>query len=178
MSKESIQQMQDLDLPLERDLFLRTLIRQLAGTLQDVVGLEEAEGYISMVGQDVGEWINETYKGKLNQDKLTREQVIGVLVDLKARICGDFYIREEDENKVVFGNHQCPFEDKVADRPCMCMMTSNVFGSIAADSQSYAKVELKETIARGDKECNVVVYFKRGNEADSVEGREYFGLDD
>jgi hypothetical protein len=32
----------ELDLPLERDVFLRTLIRELAGTLQDVVGLEEA----------------------------------------------------------------------------------------------------------------------------------------
>lgn len=178
MSEQSIQQMKKLELPLERDLFLRNLIRQLAGTLQDVVGLEEAEGYISMVGQNVGEWINETYKIKLNQKKLTRDQVIAVLIDLKARIHGDFYLREEDDNKVVFGNRQCPFEDKVADRPCMCMMTSNVFGSITADSQGYAKVELQETIARGDKECKVVVYFNRGPEADAAKGREYFGLDD
>lgn len=40
---------QTLDLPLERDLFLRTLIRELAGALQDVVGLEEASGFISLV---------------------------------------------------------------------------------------------------------------------------------
>jgi hypothetical protein len=33
-----------LDVPLERDLFLRTLLRELAGTLQDVVGLDEASG--------------------------------------------------------------------------------------------------------------------------------------
>jgi hypothetical protein len=31
-------------IPLERDLFLRTLIHHLAGTLQDIVGLKEAEG--------------------------------------------------------------------------------------------------------------------------------------
>ena len=33
----------------------------------------------------------------------------------------------------------------------MCMMTSNVFGHIAAENVGYAKVELQETIARGDK---------------------------
>ena len=39
-----------LELPLERDLFSRTLIRELAGTLQQVVGLDDASGYISVVG--------------------------------------------------------------------------------------------------------------------------------
>ena len=178
MKNTSIQQMKELKLPLERDLFLRTLIRQLAGTLEDVVGLEEAEGYISVVGQSVGEWINETYKGELDQSKLTRDQVIGVLIDLKERIQGEFYIRSEDENKIEFGNKQCPFGDKVHGRSSMCMMTSNVFGSVTAENLGYAKVELKETIARGNQECNVVVHFKRTDESDNANGREYFGLDD
>ena len=50
----------DLPIALERDLFLRTLIRELAGTLQDVVGLEEASGFVSVVGQRVGEQINQS----------------------------------------------------------------------------------------------------------------------
>jgi hypothetical protein len=62
------------------------------------------------------------------------------------------------------------------------MMTSNVFGSIAANNLGYAKVQLKETIAEGRPEgrpecrpeCRVVVYLKMGAEADVVEGREYF----
>jgi hypothetical protein len=49
------------NVPLERDIFLRTLIRELAGTLQDVVGLEEASGFISVVGQRMGTQINEDY---------------------------------------------------------------------------------------------------------------------
>jgi hypothetical protein len=49
------------NVPLERDVFLRTLIRELAGTLQDVVGLEEASGFISVVGQRMGTQINEDY---------------------------------------------------------------------------------------------------------------------
>lgn len=37
----------DLPIPLERDVFLRNLLRHPTGTLQSVVGLEEATGFIS-----------------------------------------------------------------------------------------------------------------------------------
>lgn len=163
-----------LDIPLERDVFLRTLVHELAGTLENVVGLEEASGFVSVVGQNMGEWINQNYKQKLNQTKLTRQQVVDVLLDLKARIQGDFYVIEEDDEKIVFGNRLCPFEDKVIGRPSMCMMTSNVFGSIAADNLGYAKVELQDTIARGDCGCRVVVYLNPAGEGQACEGREYF----
>lgn len=170
--------MSSLDISLERDIFLRTLISELAGTLQNVVGQEEAEGYISIVGQNIGEWINTTYKGKLNQEKLTREQVIGVLIDLKARINGTFQLLDSDDNKMIFTNDRCPFEEAVLNKPCMCMMTSNVFGSIAADNLGYAKVELRKTIANGDKECNVIIYTSRTDESQSADGREYFSVND
>ncbi len=167
----------DLTIPFERDVFCRTLIRELAGTLQDVIGFKESEGFISIVGKNIGQWINNTYKNQLKQEKLTREQVIAVLIDLKARINGDFRLIEENQDKAVFKNRQCPFEDKVKDRQCMCMMTSNVFGSITANNLGYSKVVLEETIAKGDKECTVVVHFNRTDEAQSAEGREYFNLD-
>ena len=56
----------------------------------------------------------------------------------------------------------------------MCMMTSNVFGAIAAENLGYAKVELQQTIARGDAGCRVVVYLKATPEAQAAQGREYF----
>jgi len=59
----------------------------------------------------------------------------------------------------------------------MCMMTSNVFGSITANNLGYSKVVLEETIANGDKECKVVVHFNRNAESDIADGREYFNLD-
>jgi Methanogen output domain 1 len=144
---ESSRQIQEADIPLERDVFLRTLIRELAGTLQDVVGVEEASGFVSIVGQKIGEQIDQEYKKALHLTNLSRPQVNAVLVDLKKRIKGDFYIIEESDEKIVLGNRACPFEDKVIGRPAMCMMTSNVFGGIAARNLGYAKVELKETIA-------------------------------
>ena len=74
----------------------------------------------------------------------------------------------------MLGNRACPFADKVLGRPSMCMMTSNVFGSIAAENLGYAKVVLQETIAQGHPGCRVVVHLKPTAEADAAEGREYF----
>jgi predicted ArsR family transcriptional regulator len=161
-------------IPLNRDVFLRTLIRELSGTLEDIVGLKEAAGFISVVGQNVGDGMNGDYRAALQVPTLSREQVAQVLVDLKRRIQGDFYIIEESDEKIVFGNRQCPFEDKVLGRTSMCMMTSNVFGAIAAENLGYAKVELQQTIAKGDPGCLVVVYLRPGPEAQAAEGREYF----
>lgn len=164
----------NLDVPLERDLFLRTLLRELSGALQDLVGIEEASGFISVVGQNIGKEINHTYKSALQVSDLSREQVAQVLVDLKVRIQGSFYIVEETDEKIVLGNKTCPFAEKVIGRPSLCMMTSNVFGAIAADNLGYAKVELQETIANGDSGCLVVIYLRPTAEAEDAEGREYF----
>jgi predicted ArsR family transcriptional regulator len=165
---------ESLNVPLERDVFLRTLVRELSGTLQDVVGLEEASGFVSVVGRRVGEAIDQQYKQALSLERLNREQVAQVLVDLKRRIQGKFYIVEESDEKIVLGNAACPFAEKVIGRPAMCMMTSNVFGTIAATNLGYAKVSLEKTIAEGGSECRVVVYLKPTDEAQEAEGRQYF----
>ena len=52
------------NLPIERnrDQFLRELVRELAGTLEEVVGLEDAEGFVSVVGNRIGEVMNQDYE--------------------------------------------------------------------------------------------------------------------
>jgi predicted ArsR family transcriptional regulator len=166
-------QVAQANVPLDRDMFLRMLIRELSGTLQDVVGLNEASGFVSVVGQKIGDYIDDEYRAALGRAKLNRSEVAQVLVDLKRRINGAFYVIEETDDKIVFGNKACPFGDKVIDRPAMCMMTSNVFGAIAARNLGYAKVELVRTIANRDSECRVVVYLKATPESEEAEGREY-----
>ncbi|MFD9394867.1 methanogen output domain 1-containing protein [Streptomyces sp. NPDC060000] len=163
----------DVQISLDRDVFLRTLVRELATSLESVIGLEEASGYISLVGQAVGTEIDEMYLKALGVDQLSPEQVAEALVDLKRRIKGDFYVIEQDDTKIVLGNRACPFAEKVLGRESMCMMTSNVFGTIAARNLGYASVELQETIARGDAGCRVVVHLVPG--AGPQSGREYFG---
>lgn len=173
MGDETKRSLELYDVPLERDVFLRTLLRHLSGTLQDVVGTDEASGFISIVGQQMGDEIGGVYREALQVKRLSRERVADVLVDLKRRIHGDFFIIEQDEERIVLGNRACPFGDKVIGRPALCMMTSNVFGSIAAHDLGYAKVDIQEAIATGDAGCKVVVYLKPTPEAEAADGREY-----
>lgn len=174
-SQLSTKEVKDLNIPLERDGFLRNLIRELSGLLEDMVGLEETSGFISVVGQNIGTQINQVYRQELNVPRLNRKQVAEVLADLKDRINGEFFIEEQDDAKIVFRCTACPFAEKVKDRSSLCMMTSNVFGVITADNLGYAKVDLEKTIARGDSECRVVVYLNSDNEqTQAASGREYF----
>ncbi len=163
----------EADVPLERDIFLRALLRELAGSLQDVVGIEEASGYISVVGGAIGDQIDAAYRQALRVDRLSRAQVTDVLVDLKRRIQGGFHVIEEREDRIVLGNTACPFGDYVKGRPSLCMMTSNVFGSITAQNLGYARVEIDEAIAFGHPGCRVVVHLVP-TDLPSPQAREYF----
>ena len=164
----------ELPISLDRDVFLRNLVRELAGTLENVVGLDEASGFISIVGQNIGDWMNEEYRKCFSTDSLSSGQVTDVLIDLKSRIQGDFYLIEEDKEKIILGNRRCPFGDKVLDRPSMCMMTSNVFGTITAENLGYAKVCLNTTIAEHKPECRVTVFKLSTEDSESMNGREYY----
>jgi len=164
----------EYDIPLERDLFLRDLLRNLSGTLEDVIGIDEASGFISIVGQKMGDDINTLYKDVLNTDSLNRSQVSSVLADLKQRIQGDFIIESEDDEKIVLISKSCPFAEKVIGRPSLCMMTSNVFGTITAENLGYAKVFLEETLASGNDGCKIVIYLHDTEASAAVEGNEYY----
>jgi predicted ArsR family transcriptional regulator len=167
----------EADVQLDRDMFLRRLLRELSGALEDVVGIEEASGYISLVGAAMGDQINAEYRRALAVDRLSRTQLGPVLVDLKRRIHGDFSVVEGDEDRIVLANTACPFGEFVRGRPSLCMMTSNVFGAIAAENLGHAGVRLERTIAAGDPGCRVIVLLRPG-EAATPGVREYFRKDD
>lgn len=167
-------EIQGAEVDLDRDGFLRSLLRELSGTLQEVVGLDEAAGFISVVGQRIGDDIDRQYRAALQVSNLDRHQVAQVLVDLKRRIKGDFYIIEETPERLVLGNRACPFGDKVLGRPALCMMTSNVFGVIAAQNLGYARVSIDQAIARGDGGCRVVIDLRPRDEPGDPTFQEYF----
>jgi predicted ArsR family transcriptional regulator len=170
----SLEVLSDLPIPMERDLFLRSLLRELAGTLQDVVGLEEASGFMSIVGQRIGEELTQSYRSALHTSRLNRQQVAATLVDVNRRVGGDFYIIYLDDDKIVLGNRACPFGAKVGGRPALCMTTSNVLGVVTSENLGYAKVVLERSIAEGDPECRVIVHLRATPEAETAIGREYF----
>jgi predicted ArsR family transcriptional regulator len=160
----------DARIERNRDIFLRELLRDLAGVLEDAVGLEEAESFVAMVGSRIGEEMNKDYLNAAGTDRLDIRQVAAALVDLKARIEGGFSIESLQDDRIVLVNTHCPFGEMVLGRPSLCMMTSNVFGRIAANNLDYARVEIEETIARGDGRCRVTIHLSPGEG-----GREYFG---
>lgn len=168
------QQVAGLHVPLDRDIFMRTLVRELANVMRDIIGVDQASGFVSVVGQVMGRRLDEQYRAALGIPSLSREQVAAVLVDLKRRIQGDFHVVEQDERRIVLGARTCPFGDQVVGQKVMCMMTSNVFGTIAAENLGYAKVQLRETIAQRMPGCRVVIHLEMGGDADAVDGREYF----
>lgn len=166
-----------LPIPVDRDLFIRNLLREFTQAIAEELGEDGAAHFVHRIGASTGDQFNVYYRAALKTTRLSREQVAAALVDLKRRINGDFYIVEESEDRIVLGNRACPFGSKVLDRPSLCMMTSSVFGSIAAKNVGYAKVTLKETIARRAPECRVVIYLKPTAEAKAAAGREYTPLE-
>lgn len=153
-----------------RDRFTRELLRELVEVLEDAVGLEEAGGFVNLVGGRLATRMDREYREAAAVERLDRHQVAAAMVDLKRRIDGGFRVESIDEKSIVLTNSTCPFGSHVAGRESLCMMTSSSFGRIAADNLGYAKVDLERTIARGDGSCRVTVWF-----TEDGGGREYFG---
>ncbi|UWQ22947.1 methanogen output domain 1-containing protein [Jannaschia sp. W003] len=162
-----------VEIALDRDVFFRRMLRELAGTIEAIVGVREASGYVAAVGAAMGDWINAAYHAEMGPEDFDLKTVAEVFVDLKRRIDGGFYVESVAHDQIVLGNTRCPFGDDVHGRPSLCMMTSNVFGRIAADNLGYARVQLDATIARGDPRCMIVVHLvpREGVRPDE---REYF----
>lgn len=156
----------------EGETFMRWMIRDIAGVLQDVVGDAEAEGYVSVVGDRMGERLDDLYSQGRTRGPWSTTELSEVLVDLKHQIGGEFSVAEVTDDQIVFTNSRCPFGDAVLDRPSLCMMTSNVFGRIGANHLGRVSVTLDETIAAGDGRCIVRVGLGAG---DSTNGsRNYY----
>lgn len=154
--------------------FLRKFIRHLTGTLEEVVGLDEAAGYIATVAQRMGEQINEAYRQSLGLERLNRQQVCKVIADLQKRIGGRAEIVFEDKEKIVLEGCTCPFGADVADRPSVCMMITNMLAVIAAENLGFARISVEESLSQGDPACRVVIYLQSSEEARAAAGREYF----
>lgn len=162
----------------DREGFFGDLIRELSGVLQDVVGLQEAKGLIAIVGARIGDRFNQRYRRAVGDRALSREESADAMVDLKARIGGSFYLISQSADEIVLGNARCPFGEAVEGRPSLCMMTSNVFGRIAAENLGYARVDVEEAFAQGDKRCLVRIALAPDHGQGRVSGREYFRTHD
>ncbi|WP_136636867.1 methanogen output domain 1-containing protein [Pseudooceanicola onchidii] len=152
-----------------REDFLNTLVGTLSETIEQVVGLNDAETFIGMVGRRMGQ----SAAARLPcQGKATPEEVAEHLKSFKASIGGTFEVESVDGSKLTFTNSHCPFASEVNGRPSLCMMTTNVFGRVAADATGYARVNVVESLARGHGRCLVKVNLEWEDDGD---GQEFFG---
>ena len=168
--------MVNYSVPIDRDLFFRKMIRSFAKSLEETVGLEEAAGYVALVGSEVGTWLEEEYKRAAGKERFGPQEVAEVLVDLKNRIGGDFFVISVDHDQIVLGNNACPFGDLAKGRPSLCRMTSNVFGRITANQLGYARVGLEETIAFGNTGCRIAIHLRPDGEEEL--DHEFFRIDE
>ena len=141
--------------PLSPEIFFGDMVGQLSGALEDVIGMEEASGFVGAVGSAIGEDMARIYD--VTPQAKPARRIAEVCADLKARIGGAFEIRSVDDTTIVLIGHRCPFADRVVGRPSLCMMTTNVFGRIAAKAAGYANVRIDGAIAMGDRQCRVVI---------------------
>lgn len=158
------------DICLDRTSFFLDMIAHLSSSLEQVIGLDDAEGYFSLVGAAIGTDLSAQYRTNLGHDDLSIGEIAKVLVDLKQRIDGGFRVESVDDDKIVLVNTRCPFGEKAVGRTSLCMMTSNVFGTIAADAAGCATVDIQQSIAAGHGGCRVVVHLNTV----SAPGNQYF----
>lgn len=156
--------------PTQADFFGQMIV-SLAATIEDVIGLEDASGFVSRVGNEMGRALGRGYAdadGALPEDPA---RLGAVLADLKGRIDGDFEVSHVSAERVELVGCRCPFGDKVVGHPSLCMMTTNVFGRIAADARGYASVRIEEAIALGHPRCRVTLTLQPEARLD---GHEFF----
>ncbi len=142
-----------------RESFLRSLVVQMAQTMEMQQGPDAAAAAVAQVGTDVGGRMEEEFRlAESIVGRMDPEQMSTCYVRLKHAIEGDFHVVEVSEDRIVLVNTRCPFGEAVTMAPSLCRMTSSVFGGIAArNSDEGSSVLLEERIAVGDASCRVVV---------------------
>jgi two-component system response regulator HydG len=152
--------------------FLQTFILELMHASEQQ-GQKHCEQLIEHIAKTAGCFFEETYRENThNSERLGIESYIELILGLKNTIGGKFSLVSSNQDCITVTNACCPFGDRVTNFPELCRMTSSVFGGIAARNFGYAKVEIKQSIARQDGACEVCIY-TNPNAAQGHAGMEY-----
>ncbi|MDD5112760.1 MAG: sigma 54-interacting transcriptional regulator [Methylobacter sp.] len=138
--------------------FLQTFILELMHASEQQ-GQQHCEQLIEHIAKTAGCFFEETYREETKKNQLLdRESYTELILGLKNNIGGKFSLASSNQDCITVTNTCCPFGERVTNFPELCRMTSSVFGGIAARNFGYAKVEIKQSIARHDGRCEVCVY--------------------
>jgi transcriptional regulator with PAS, ATPase and Fis domain len=138
--------------------FLQTFILELMHACEQEGG-DHCELLIERIAKSAGRYFEQTYRDEFAKEgDLDRTSYIDLILGLKNRIGGRFSLASADAGSITVVNSRCPFGEGVTNFPELCRMTSSVFGGIAARNFGYAKVEIKQSIARKQGGCEVCIH--------------------
>ena len=138
--------------------FLQTFILELMHACEQEGG-SYCESLIERIAKSAGQYFEQTYRDEYaKQNNLNSESYIDLILKLKNRIGGNFSLASVEADTITVVNTRCPFGEGVTNFPELCRMTSSVFGGIAARNFGYAKVEIKQSIARQNGGCEVCIH--------------------
>ena len=152
--------------------FLQTFILELMHASEQQ-GQKHCEQLIEHIAKTAGCFFEEIYREEThNSELLDQESYTELILSLKNNIGGKFSLASSTQDCITVTNSCCPFGERVTNFPELCRMTSSVFGGIAARNFGYAKVEIKQSIARHDSGCEVCIY-TNPDSAKNRPGMEY-----
>jgi len=152
--------------------FLQTFILELMHAAEQLGG-EYCESLIEHIAKSAGLYFEQTYRDDHQLGAaLDHDQYIDLILALKNHIGGHFSLASITAETITVINSRCPFGERVINFPELCRMTSSVFGGIAARNFGYAKVEIRQAIARRHGGCEVCIHTNREQAADKP-GLEY-----
>jgi DNA-binding NtrC family response regulator len=152
--------------------FLQTFILELMHACEQEGG-NYCESLIDRIAKSAGQYFEQTYRDEYRkQGELGREDYIDLILALKNHIGGNFSLASVEAGTITVVNTRCPFGDGVTNFPELCRMTSSVFGGIAARNFGYAKVEIRQSIAKKHGGCEVCIHTRQDAAGDRP-GLEY-----
>ncbi|MDD2761749.1 MAG: sigma 54-interacting transcriptional regulator [Methylomonas sp.] len=152
--------------------FLQTFILELMHACEQEGG-DYCESLIERIAKSAGMYFEQTYRDEYQRrGELGNEDYIDLILALKNHIGGNFSLASVEAGTITVVNSRCPFGGGVTNFPELCRMTSSVFGGIAARNFGYAKVEIRQSIAKQNGGCEVCIHTCRDGAADKT-GLEY-----
>lgn len=165
----------NLRLDVDQSRFYRQCLLELNDVLDKVIGSEESAAFVGLVAGRLADFFITAYREAHGRRHYSPAQLARLLIDLKQRIGGDFYLVEITGKKIVLRNRRCPFGKEVKGKNSLCNMTAGVFGKVVAESNNYAAVSVDEAIAGGAEQCQVTILL---HPQDNAEGsyKEFFNV--
>ncbi|MCX7338572.1 MAG: methanogen output domain 1-containing protein [Alphaproteobacteria bacterium] len=157
----------------DKVFFLSTILEELVGAIESLVGFEEAAGLMHIVGHNIAEKVHpHSEEGHL----LTADQALSIFNDCMKAKGGEAYLLSPDPDKRVIKIKECLFgKEHVKNHPSLCKLTTSILGRFIAQNHGYSRIEIKETIAQGCAECHINIDLKPSSDTESSHGIEFFG---